>query len=124
MADDYGPAITQALDDTRNYQDAVQKLGLNAQEQNLYKHHLDEIMRMGSNDEGATSTVRQLGIEHNGRQYNIPTIYNGEILKPEDAIKRAMPRIDKYPSYKDADEAEARYQLMHDYMEKDIRHGR
>jgi hypothetical protein len=31
-----------------------------------------------------------------------------------------MEGLDKFPSYPTNDQAEARYQLMHDFMEKDI----
>jgi hypothetical protein len=57
----------------------------------------------------------------NGRVYNIPSVYDGRILHPDDAIKRAQAiGWEQFPSYGSVQDAEARYQQMHQYFDQDV----
>jgi hypothetical protein len=112
------PQINARLDEV------TQLLGLNPQEQNLYRHHLGNLVGPGGVDQpnGARSTVLQMSFERNDRTYNIPTVWNGKVLEPDEAIKRATASgLNNFPSYRDEDTAEARYQRMHAFMNEDVR---
>ena len=70
---------------------------------------------------GARASLMQIGIGDNGKEYNIPTVYEGKILPDREAIDRAIAQgLNNFPSYNTVDEAEGRYQQMHDYMDKDV----
>lgn len=111
-----GPQIDTSFDQAKT------ELGMTAQEQALYQRHLTNLTGAGGvdNPDGSRSTLFQMSFERDGKTYNIPTVWDGKILKPDEAIKRAdREGIDKFPSYASEDEAEARYGKMHDYMEQD-----
>ena len=99
----------------------VDLLGLNQQERSLYQHHLNELSRGGvRNADGTGSTVKQMTTEFDGRTYNLPTVWGGNVLSEKEAILRALSSgLDKFPSYKTRDEAQKRYDLMHGFMEQD-----
>ena len=102
--------------------EADNAMHLNPQEKALYQRHLTNLNGPGGvdNPNGSRSTLFQANVEVNGKNYNIPTVYDGKILTPKDALARAKAQgIDTFPSYPDEDTAEARYQQMHQYMEKD-----
>jgi hypothetical protein len=102
---------------------AMQALHLTPQEQNLYQHHIDN-MEQGKavkNTDGSVSTLLQMSVEHDGKFYNIPSVWDGKELSPKEAVKRAAAEgWDKWPSYGSEAEAEARYAQMHDALEGDI----
>ncbi len=117
--------------------EAIKALNLTPQEQHLYEHHLDSLHNgnLVRNEDGSTSTLYQIGTQHNGRDYNIPSVWNGKILSEREAIKKAIGDgrgWDYWPSYPhdsslpDTEEgwakqpSEVRYQAMHDAMEQDI----
>ena len=103
---------------------AIKDMNLTPQEQFLYQHHLTNLYGGGAvnNPNGSVSTVYQAGVGINGKQYNIPTVWNGKILPVDQAIQQAeRVGLDKYPSYATPDEAESRYQSMHPYMERDLK---
>ena len=105
-----------------NFQAAQQDLKLTPQEADLYQRHLSNLYGSGGvdNPDGSRSTLYQLSFEGNGKTYNVPTVYNGAILPPDQAITKAYEQgIDKFPSYNTPEEAEARYNAMHGYMERD-----
>ena len=105
-----------------SFEQAKTDLNLNPQEQALYQRHLTNLTGAGGvdNPDGSRSSLFQSSVEVEGKTYNIPTVWDGKILKPADALARAKQEgIDKFPSYGSEDEAEARYGQMHDYMEKD-----
>jgi len=102
-------------------------LNLTAEERALYQRHLTNLAKGGvKNPDGSTSTLFQTSFEQNGKTYNIPTVWpdaSGKlsIIPPEEAIKRANAEgLQKFPSYGSEDEAEARYEAMHKFMERDI----
>jgi hypothetical protein len=105
-----------------NFAAAVQAMQLTPQEQALYQRHLQNLYGPGgvTNPDGSRSTLYQMSTEINGRVYNLPTVYDGKILSPPDAMQRAQAQgLNNFPSYGSEQEAEARYQQMHQFMEKD-----
>lgn len=115
-----GTADGQAI--PTSFEKAKADLKLTPQEEALYQRHLTNLTGPGGvdNPDGSRSTLFQTSFERGGKTYNVPTVWDGKILKPDDAIKRAEREgLDKFPSYGSEDEAEARYGKMHDYMDQD-----
>lgn len=109
--------------DLGNFDAAHAALKMTPQEQALYKRHLSNVSGPGGvdNPDGSRSTLFQMTFEQDGRAYVIPTVWGGKIVPPEEAIKLADAEgLDKFPSYPTVDEAEARYEALHKYMEKDM----
>ena len=107
----------------KNFQIAREKLSLTPQESALYSRHLDNLYSSGGvdNPDGSRSTLYQTTVGIDGRQYIIPTVWNGKILSVENAIREAEKiGLDKFPSYSSVDEAENRYGDIHRYMEQDM----
>jgi glyoxylate carboligase len=105
-----------------NYNAAVSQMQLNPQEQALYQMHLSNLYGTGgvNNADGSRSSLYQTTFEIEGKNYVIPTVWGGKILPPDQALQMAKQYgLDKFPSYGSDEEAEARYQQMHGYMEKD-----
>ena len=108
----------------------IAALNLTPEETNLYQHHIGNLQSglavrnptIAPGEDRSTSTILQRVVEHDGRYYNIPSVWDGVILQREiDARKRAAQLgWDYWPSYSTPEEADARYNLMHDAMEKDI----
>jgi hypothetical protein len=93
------------------------------QEKDFYQLHLDRLRSPNErivDDQGNVSTLLQMTVDHEGKTYNIPSIWGGKIVSVDDAVKN-VEKIgwDKFPSYNTPEEAEARYQRMHKYMDKD-----
>jgi hypothetical protein len=106
-----------------NFAQAKTDLNLTPQEINLYQHHLTNLSGNGKviQPNGDISTVLQETVEHDGKTYNIPTVWDGKILPPDQAEARAAAAgWDKWPSYANEQDAEARYNQMHAYMNKDV----
>lgn len=119
-----------------NLKQATQDLNLTAQEQFLYQTHLNNLWGSGGqdNEDGSRSTLYQSVQEHDGKYYNIPTIWNGNreaepwvndegktFDVPNATALKNVDQVgwDKFPSYADPEEADSRYMAMHSYMEKD-----
>ena len=121
---------------------ASQLLQLNPQEQALYQRHLDNLHGSGGVDnppdaqhpQGSRSTLYQAVHERDGKFYNIPTVWNGKretqpYTKPDGTVMdvpnaTALANVgkagwDKFPSYSTPDEADARYEAMHQFMDGD-----
>jgi hypothetical protein len=106
-----------------NFNEAIDKLGLNAQEQFYYNTHRRNFMKGGvKNPDGSVSTV--VGGVHNidGREYLLPSVWDGQIHKNRNEIIDHAKKVglSNYPNYATADEALKREKAMHDYMEKDV----
>lgn len=103
--------------------DADAAMNLTPQEKYLYQTHLTNLYGTGKivHPDGGISSLLQMSFEgDNGRTYNIPTVWGGRQLAPVDAIRAAHGvGIDRFPSYATQDEAEARYEAMHDYLGRD-----
>jgi len=71
---------------------------------------------------GDISTLYQMSVEGpGGMTYNIPSVYEGRILPPAQAVQRAEQYgWNFFPSYKTPQEAEQRYQQMHQYFDQDM----
>lgn len=97
-------------------------MNLTPQEKALYERHLTNLTGPGGvdNPDGSRSTLYQATVEHDGKVYAIPTVWGGKILPADKAVDRVRQEgWDKFPAYKTEAEAEARYNQMHGYMEKD-----
>jgi hypothetical protein len=124
------PSLIQPKDEERiaqasggsNYAQANEAMKLTPEEQALYERHLTNLNGPGGvdNPDGSRSSIRNITVEMDGKTYVLPTIYDGKILSTKDAVDKAKSiGLDKFPSYDSQDEAESRYNQMHDYMEKD-----
>jgi len=110
------PAFRPSLADA----DAAMKL--TPQERSLYQRHLTNLTGPGGvdNPDGSRSTLFQATVDHDGKTYAIPTVWDGKILSVDQAVERVRAEgWDKFPAYKNPEEAEARYQKMHGFMEQD-----
>jgi DNA-binding CsgD family transcriptional regulator len=104
--------------------EADRNLRLTPQEGAIYDRHLKNLYGSGGvdNEDGSRSSIKNVGFQSkdNGRYYNVPSVYDGKILSPEEAIDKAKEiGLDKFPSYASQEEAEKRYDQMHKFMEKD-----
>lgn len=123
-----------------NLEAADKEMKLTPQERSLYERHLTNLTGPGGvdNPDGSRSTLFQAVEEHNGRYYNIPTVWNGKKetekwTRPSDGkVFEAVPNKtaldsvakigwDKFPSYATPEEADERYEQMHKFMEQDTR---
>ena len=123
-APDQGNGLLTRTYDIRGNLDAAHKtLRLTPQERALYERHLTNLWGTGGVDhpDGSRSSLYQMTVTGpDGRYYNIPTVYGGRILEPDVAVQRAASEGWKnFPAYDDADQAEARYQAMHKYIDRD-----
>lgn len=103
---------------------ADRELKLTPEEKALYERHLENLYGPGGvdNPDGSRSTLFNITVNRDDRTYVLPTVYDGQILSPGDAIRRAEAiGFDRFPSYSNEDEASSRYQKMHDYMERDTK---
>ena len=114
----------QAPQTVTYFNQAMSALGMTPQEQYLYSHHLDNLWGPGKvvQPGGETSTVLQTVVTGpDGKYYNIPIVWNGQVLPQRQAEERAAAvGWDKWPSYPTPQAADDRYEAMHAYMEKDL----
>lgn len=121
----------------KHFKEADEALGMNKQEADLYKRHLFNLYGSGGvdNPDGSRSSLYQAVQEHDGKFYNIPTVWNGKIetepwTRPSDGKTFDVPNAtalknvqnegwDSFPSYPTANEADERYDQMHGFMERD-----
>jgi len=97
-------------------------LKLNDQEEALYQRHLSNLYGKGGvdNADKSRSSLKITTAEIDGRYYVIPTVRDGKILDSREAIAAAIDEgLDKFPAYASQEEAAARYDQMHQFMEKD-----
>jgi hypothetical protein len=124
VADASGQTVAQApqAPPASNLEQATKDMNLSPQERALYQRHLDNLNGPGGvdNPDGSRSSLKQITVESDGKTYSIPTVYDGKIVSNEEAIKRAGAEgFDKFPSYATEQEAQARYDQLHGYMDKD-----
>jgi hypothetical protein len=101
---------------------ATNDMGLNKQEQSLYQEHLWNLNGPHGvdNPDGSRSTLFATTVGVDDKYYRIPTVFQGHILSQEEALQVAKEKgLDNYPSYKSPEEAQTRYDAMHQYMERD-----
>lgn len=117
-------------------------MNLSPQEQGLYMRHVTNLYGPGGVDNaptpeepgGSRSTLYQTVEPHDGKFYNIPTVWDGkretepytrqdgstlDVANPTALSKVAKTGWNTFPSYPTADAADARYGQMHDYLDKD-----
>jgi hypothetical protein len=112
-------------------------LDLTPQEKNLYRMHLRNLTGSGGVDhpDGSRSSLYQSVQEHNGQFYNVPTVWNGRIETEPYTDPRTGRTFDvpnqtaldnvarlgwkQFPSYATPEEADARYDAMHKFMDQD-----
>ena len=107
----------------KNRDEATKELGLNAQELNIYNHHLRNLHGTGrvDNKNGSVSTVRNITVAFDGKHYNLPTIWDGKELSADEAVARAKKvGLDKFPSYATQNEADRRYEKIHKFFDRDV----
>jgi hypothetical protein len=101
--------------------DAV--MALTPQEKFLYNTHLQNLNGTGKivHSDGSISSLLQMSFEgDDGKIYNIPTVVGGKQLPPNEAIKSAIQiGLDKFPSYASEEEAESRYNALHEFLGRD-----
>ena len=115
------PAQSTAPDLT-NFNAASQAMKMNPQEQALYQMHLQNLHGSGGvdNPDGSRSTLYQITAQFGDKTYVLPTVWGGKILPPDQAIQMAKQYgLDKFPAYGSDQEAQDRYDQMHNYMEQD-----
>lgn len=103
--------------------EADAEMSLTPQEKFLYNTHLQNLNGTGKivHPDGSISSLLQMSFQaEDGKIYNIPTVVGGKQLPPNEAIKAAMQvGLDKFPSYSSENEAEARYNQLHDFLGRD-----
>jgi hypothetical protein len=105
----------------------IGSLNLTPQENYLYQMHLKNLLGPGgvTNFNGSRSTLRQMSTNIGDRVYNLPTVWGGRILPPDQAVQQAQQAgIQNFPSYATSDEAEARYQQMHEFLDQDVQRAK
>lgn len=106
------------------YEQAQAALQLTPEEKGLYERHLANLSGSGkvSHPDGSISTLYQMSVDGPGGQtYNIPSVYNGKILQPNQAIQNAAQQgWHTFPAYPTQEAAEARYEQMHSFMDQDV----
>jgi hypothetical protein len=112
----------QANPREQNFDAAVRNMKLTPQEQFLYRHGLNNQWMGGSirAPNGGLQTIFQTTVQGPGGYYNIPTVWQGQVLPVPVAMQMArLTGWDKWPVYRSEDEALARYMAMHAYMNQD-----
>jgi hypothetical protein len=103
---------------------AIEGMSLSDPEQNLYTHHLTNLYGPGKvvqPNQDISTVLQSVVTGPDGKFYSIPTVWDGKVLPPDQASKKAASvGWDKWPSYDTPEAADARYMQMHDYMNKDV----
>lgn len=106
------------------YEQAQAALRMTPQERGLYERHLANLMGAGKvvHPTGDISTLYQMSVGGPENQtYNIPSVYNGQIVSPDRAVANAAQQgWYNFPSYPTPEAAEARYGQMHGFMDQDV----
>jgi hypothetical protein len=104
-----------------NFSAAKHELKLTPQEEYAYRHHLANLERGGvPHPDGSLSSFLNMTFAAHGKHYVIPTVWDNQIVSPQVAWKRAVQGgLDKWPSYPNDKAADARYNQIHGYMERD-----
>lgn len=113
----YGPG------DSRHFIAADRELHLTEPERNLYLRHLMNLWEGKDylHPDGSRSTLYSSTVERDGRTYVIPSVYGGAVLDQDAAVNLAdAAGLDQFPAYSSEEEAQARYQRMHQFMDRDV----
>lgn len=118
------------LGNAGNFLVADTALQMTPEERYLWAHHVGNLNQGGyAQPEGGYSSLYAMTTSEPGgdpnRVFVVPTIWDNQLLSPDDALKRAMAAgFGKFPSYPTREEADTRYGRMHDYLERDYFKGR
>lgn len=118
-----GPSLAPNLP-ISNLARAKTSLQLTPQEENLYYHHLGNLHGGGAvtNPDGTISTLYSITENIGGREYTLPSVWDGKILDRDAAISRAQQSgLQNFPSYATPAEAMSRYEQMHKYFDQDLK---
>ena len=89
----------------------------------ITRHHYENIAngKAVENEDGSLSTVKTIIVEIDGREVLIPTVWDGQIVSQEEAIRRSMESGIEWPSDEPTEEGRARLQATDDqaHMEFD-----
>jgi hypothetical protein len=114
-----------------NFNAANKALNMTPQEQAFYLRHLTNLWGNGgvTNPDGSRSSLLQLNIQGpDGRAYNVPTVWNGQELNPDNKAQYAQIManvqgaggLQAFPSYATWQQADDRYiNGMHPFMDRD-----
>jgi hypothetical protein len=108
--------------ETNHMQEADDEMQLSPEEKSLYERHWMNLHGKGgvNNPDGTRSTISNMTGEHNGQTYNVPTVYEGRHLDPDQAWRRAEEQgLDTFPHSSSRDYVDQRYDRMHGFMERD-----
>ena len=117
------PAEEPSVGDQANLKRADKILKLSPEEKALYQRHLTNMAKTqgGIQNGDKKSSLLATTVEVDGKTYVIPTVRDGKILPTKEAVDAAAAEgFDKYPSYPDEVTAKARYDKVHDFMERDM----
>jgi hypothetical protein len=105
----------------QNYIAASRELKLTPQEQYAYKHHLGNLDRGGvPHPNGSLSSFLNRTFRFGDRSYVLPTVWDNRVVSDHEAVRRARASgLDNWPSYPSDEAADARYNEIHSYMERD-----
>lgn len=95
---------------------------MNEQEQFLWNIHRQNSLGGGVDVPGGGKGSVYAGThEIDGRHYVLPSIWNGQVITDAKKIIENAEKLglDKFPNYATEDEAERRYQELHQLMEQD-----
>lgn len=123
-AGDDSPRGQEAASRQQHLNSATRELGLSDQEKFLYEHHLDNLHAgLGyHHQDGSISTVLGTTVGIGDRTYMIPRVHERAIVPVGEAVDIARMRgLSNYPSYDSPEQARARYDKMHEYMDRDVR---
>lgn len=107
---------------TKHYEAAQRELGMTPEERSLYERHLENLWddKGFYHQDGHVSTLYATTTEVDGKTYVIPTVRDGHLLPPKEAVEEAFKEgIDKFPHYSSEHAAGHRYHTMHEYMDRD-----
>lgn len=115
--------MTDVEDRLKNMLEATRALELSPQEADLYSRHLHALHENHgfTHQDGSVSTLMATTVNIDGRERLIPTVVDGRIVSPSEAVEAAVAGgIERYPSYASPEEAKSRYDKMHEYMDRDV----
>ena len=120
------PLVQQRLNDAmqavRQFEPAPE--GMSAGEKYLLEYHRDNLRNETYliGEDGRVSTVYVSGVTGpDGRIYNVPGYFNGQLHENEDEIKAQVEKIgwENYPAYATGEEANAAAQAFHEIIDQD-----
>lgn len=83
----------------------------------LTRHHANAMATGGvKNPDGTISTVRTLVVNLDGKEVIIPSVWDGQIVDDDEAVRRSMASGKDWPRFDTVEEAEAADREWHRYL--------